>query len=319
MGKYVFGVDVGGTSVKMGLFDAEGLVLDTWEIPTRTEDHGKNILPDIAGSINQKIEDENIEKEDVIGIGIGVPGPVSENGVVNKAVNLGWGIMPVADTIRVLCGIPAKAGNDANVAALGEMWKGGGQGYKSLVLVTLGTGIGGGVIVDGKLVTGAAGAGGEIGHMHVMDGEEEACNCGGKGCLEQYGSATGIVRLARKYLAKTDMPSVLREGELTAKAVFDAAKSGDDAAIVIAGQFGEILGKGLGMIASVLNPEAFVIGGGVSKAGEILFDYIRPAFESYVFPGSIDTKFKLATLGNNAGIYGAAKLVLDDADRSGRI
>ncbi len=319
MGKYVFGVDVGGTSVKMGLFDSEGLVLDAWEIPTRTENHGENILPDIAGSINQKIEDENMGKEDVIGIGIGVPGPVSENGVVNKAVNLGWGITPVADTIRVLCGTPVKAGNDANVAALGEMWKGGGQGYKSLVLVTLGTGIGGGVIVDGKLVTGASGAGGEIGHMHVMDGEEEACNCGRKGCLEQYGSATGITRLARKYLAKTDISSVLREEELTAKAVFDAAKSGDEAAVAIAGQFGEILGKGLGMIASVLNPEAFVIGGGVSKAGEILFDYIRPAFETYVFPGSIDTKFKLATLGNNAGIYGAAKLVLDDADRSGRI
>lgn len=311
MGKYIFGVDVGGTSVKMGLFDAAGEVLDKWEIPTRTENGGEKILPDIADSINQKIAEKKYAKEEIAGIGIAVPGPVDAAGVVNRAVNLGWGVTPVKETIEKLCGIPTVVGNDANVAALGEMWKGGGQGYTSLVLVTLGTGIGGGVIVDGCLVTGAAGAGGEIGHMHVMDGEEEACNCGCKGCLEQYGSATGIVRLAKRTLAKSDKPSVLRDGDITAKAVFDAVKEGDEAAIDIAGEFGEILGKGFAMIASVLNPAAFVIGGGVSKAGEILFDYIRPPFEKYVFPGAKDAKFVLATLGNDAGIYGGAKLVLD--------
>lgn len=311
--KYVFGVDVGGTSVKMGLFDLEGTLVDTWEIPTRTENGGEVILPDIAVSINKKIKEEDFAKEDIAGIGIGVPGPVDGNGVVHGAVNLGWSVTPVSETLSNLCGLPAKAGNDANVAALGEMWKGGGQGYTSLILVTLGTGIGGGIIVDGKLVTGASGAGGEIGHMHVMDGEEEVCNCGCKGCLEQYGSATGIVRLAKKFLAKTDMPSVLRTEEITAKAVFDAVKAGDVAAVSVAEQFGEILGKGFAMIASVLNPEAFVVGGGVSKAGEILFDFIRPPFEKYVFSGSKDAQFKLATLGNYAGIYGAAKLVLDES------
>ena len=311
MGKYVFGVDVGGTTVKLGLFDVEGNLLDKWEIPTRTENGGENILPDIAESINRQMEKEQYAKEKIAGIGIAVPGPVNEDGIVNKAVNLGWGVTPVKEIMEKLCGVPVQVGNDANVAALGEMWKGGGQGYTSLVLVTLGTGIGGGVIVDGRLVTGADGAGGEIGHMHVMDGEEESCNCGCKGCLEQYGSATGIVRLAEKVLNRTQEPSVLRGTKVTAKAVFDAVKSGDKTAITIAEEFGEILGKGFAMIASVLNPAAFVVGGGVSRAGEILFEYIRPAFERYVFPGAKNAKFVLATLGNDAGIYGSAKLVLD--------
>ncbi len=311
MGNYVFGVDVGGTSVKMGLFNMEGMAVDKWEIPTRTENGGENILPDIAESIHEKIAEKQYSKEEIAGIGIAVPGPVNGAGVVNKAVNLGWDVTPVKEIMEKLSGLPTEVGNDANVAALGEMWKGGGKGYTSLVMVTLGTGIGGGVIVDGRLVTGVDGAGGEIGHMHIMDGEEEPCNCGCRGCLEQYGSATGIVRLAGKVLAESDEPSILREKEVTAKAVFDAVREGDKAAQETAERFGEILGKGLAMIASVLNPAVFVIGGGVSKAGEILFDYIRPPFEKYVFSGSRDAKFVLATLGNDAGIYGAAKLVLD--------
>ena len=177
MAEYIFGVDVGGTSVKMGIFDVEGAVVDKWEIPTRTENGGENILPDIAESINRQMEKEQYAKEKIAGIGIAVPGPVNEDGIVNKAVNLGWGVTPVKEIMEKLCGVPVQVGNDANVAALGEMWKGGGQGYTSLVLVTLGTGIGGGVIVDGRLVTGADGAGGEIGHMHVMDGH---CAAGGE-------------------------------------------------------------------------------------------------------------------------------------------
>ena len=252
MGKYIFGVDVGGTTVKMGLFDRDGMVVDKWEITTRTENGGEHILPDIADSINSKIAEKQYLKEDVLGIGIAVPGPVNGLGIVSKAVNLGWKETHVKEIMERLCGVPAEVGNDANVAALGEMWKGGGQGYSSLVLVTLGTGIGGGVIADGRLITGAWGAGGEIGHMHVMDGEEEACNCGCKGCLEQYGSATGIVRLAKRILDKTEEPSVLRGTEITAKAVFDAVKEKDLVAQEIAGEFGEILGKGFAMIASVL-------------------------------------------------------------------
>ena len=310
MSKYVFGVDLGGTTVKLGLFDVEGTVLDKWEIPTRKEDSGKHILPDIAEAILAKMSEKSIEKSQVQGVGIGVPGPVDDKGVIIKAVNLGWDTMNIHEELGKLLGLPVQAGNDANVAALGEMWKGGGQGYENLVLVTLGTGVGGGIIINGKILTGSTGAGGEIGHMHLVDGEEEACGCGKHGCLEQYTSATGIVRLANRALAKNTRPTVLKQGEVTAKDVFDAVKTGDAVAIEIAEQFGYYLGKGLANIAAVTNPQAFVIGGGVSKAGTILFDYINKYFQQYVFLGCKNVDFKLATLGNDAGIYGAAKLVI---------
>ena len=309
--KYVFGVDIGGTTVKLGFFDTEGNILDKWEIPTRKELGGKYILPDIADSIADKLMENNITKEEVVGVGVGVPGPVDADGVVFKAVNLGWDIFSVSNTLGDLVNLPVKAGNDANVAALGEMWKGGGKGHDDLVAVTLGTGVGGGIIVQGKLLAGATGAGGEIGHIHVEDNETDSCGCGKTGCLEQYGSATGIVRLATRALEATDEASVLRDGELTAKAVCDAAKAKDPVAVKVMEQFGEYLGRGLAAIACVVNPEIFVIGGGVSKAGEMLFDYIRPHYEKYVFHGSKNTKFALATLGNDAGIVGAARLVLE--------
>lgn len=314
MSKYVFGVDVGGTTVKLGLFDAEGSLLDKWEIPTRTENGGENILPDTAESIKAKMAEKNITKEAVAGVGLGAPGPIDAKGTVYDAVNLGWGTFSITDTLSGLLDIPVKAGNDANVAALGEMWKGGGKGCKNLVAVTLGTGVGGGIIVNGEMLTGANGAGGEIGHIHVQDGEEEACNCESKGCLEQYASATGIVRLARRKLAESTEPSILRKRPveiLSAKAVFDAVKDGDAVAIQIAEQFGEYLGKALGVIAGVVNPEIFVIGGGVSKAGDILFKFIKPYFDQTVFKGCKNAEFALATLGNDAGIYGAAKLILE--------
>lgn len=312
MAGYVFGVDVGGTTVKLGLFDISGNLLDKWEIPTRTEDGGKNILPDIAADIKAKMAQKNIVKDDVAGVGVGVPGPVDGNGIVHKAVNLGWGQFNLKEELTgLLDGMRVEGGNDANVAALGEMWKGGGQGHKNLVAVTLGTGAGGGVIINGEIMTGATGAGGEIGHIHVEDNETERCGCGNYGCLEEYASATGIVRIANRTLKSSDKDSILRSGEISAKAVFDAVKAGDELAIEIAGIFGDYLGKGLGIIAGVINPEIFVIGGGVSKAGEVLFDYIKPAFEKTVFHGCRDTIFALATLGNDAGIYGAAKMVLD--------
>ena len=309
--KYVFGVDIGGTTVKLGFFDTEGNILEKWEIPTRKDLGGKYILPDIAESITDKLMEKGITKEEVVGVGVGVPGPVDADGVVFKAVNLGWDIFSVSNTLGDLINLPVKAGNDANVAALGEMWKGGGKGHDDLVAVTLGTGVGGGIIVQGKLLAGATGAGGEIGHIHVEDNEEDRCGCGKKGCLEQYGSATGIVRIATRVLAATDEASVLREGELTAKSVCDAAKAKDAVAVKVMEQFGAYLGRGLAAIACVVNPEVFVIGGGVSKAGEMLFDYIRPHYEKYVFHGSKNTKFALATLGNDAGIVGAARLVLE--------
>ena len=309
MKKYVFGVDIGGTTVKLGLFDVEGNVLDKWEIPTRTEDSGENILPDIADSIKEKMK--QIGKDFVAGVGVGAPGPVDGKGIVHRAVNLGWGTFSIKDTLENLLSMPVMAGNDANVAALGEMWMGGGQGYRDLVVVTLGTGVGGGIIIDGKMLTGSTGAGGEIGHIHVNDKEEEICGCGNRGCLEQYSSATGITRLANQLLASSNKDSILRSGEVSAKTVFDAVKERDPLAVEVAEKFGRYLGDALASIACVVNPEAFVIGGGVSKAGEILIDYIRPHYEKNVFHGSRQVKFSLATLGNDAGIYGAAKLILD--------
>ncbi len=309
--KYIFGVDLGGTTVKMGLFNESGEVLDKWEIKTVKDNNGAQILPDIAASIKAKVSEKNINKDDVIGVGIGVPGPIDDNGNIFGASNLGWGTFNVSETLSNLTGFKVKTGNDANVAALGEMWMGGGKGYKSIVMVTLGTGVGGGVIIDEKIVAGAKGAGGEIGHILVNPHETETCGCGKKGCLEQYGSATGVVRLANRRLAKDDKASSLRGKDISCKDVWDAVKAGDEVALEIAEEFGLILGNGLGVIACVVNPEAFVIGGGVSKAGEILLDYIVKNFKETTFRGCKETDFKLATLGNDAGIYGAAKLVID--------
>lgn len=307
----MFGVDVGGTSVKLGLFSVDGNIIDKWEISTKTENGGERILPDVADSIKAKMVEKKIEKGEVVGVGLGAPGPIDAEGTVYGAVNLGWKTFSIRDTLSELLDMPVKAGNDANVAALGEMWKGGGEGYRNLVAVTLGTGVGGGIIINGEMHTGATGAGGEIGHIHVQDGETDVCGCGNKGCLEQYASATGIVRLAKRKLAATSQPSMLRSRNISAKSVFDCVKEGDEVAIQIAEQFGEYLGKGLGVIAGIINPEVFVIGGGVSKAGDILFRFIKPYYDETVFFGNDDVKFALATLGNDAGIYGAAKLVLE--------
>ena len=310
MKKYCFGIDVGGTTVKMGLFTTEGELLDKWEIPTRKEDGGSYILNDVAASVEAKLAEKNIAKADVAGAGIGVPGPTLDTGYVSICVNLGWKDKNPANELSELLSIPVKAGNDANVAALGEMWKGGGEGYLDVVLLTLGTGVGGGIIINGEIAPSHRGVGGELGHITVNPDEEATCNCGNHGCLEQYASATGIVRLAKRRLEADTKDSVLRQGEVSAKTVFDAVKAGDEVACEIAEQFGQYLGKGLAAIAAVVNPEAFVIGGGVSKAGDILCQYITKYYEKYAFHGCMNAQFKLATLGNDAGIYGAAKLVL---------
>lgn len=310
MSKFCFGIDVGGTTVKFGFFTEDGTLIDKWEIKTRTENHGEFILSDIKKSIEESLAEKSILKEDIIGVGIGVPGPVNEEGSVFSAINLGWANLPVASMLHDLTGFSTKVANDANIAALGEMWKGGGVGHQNVVLVTLGTGVGGGIIINEKIVSGANGAGGEIGHMHVEDTETNSCNCGNQGCLEQVASATGVVRLAKKRLEKDDTPSVLREEEITAKAVFDAVKAGDPLAMEVAEQFGKYLGTALANIASVVDPEVIVIGGGVSKAGTVLLDYVKKYFHTYAFPACKNTPFALASLGSDAGIYGAAKLIL---------
>ncbi|MBQ7616156.1 MAG: ROK family glucokinase [Butyrivibrio sp.] len=311
MTRYVFGADVGGTTVKIGLLTETGEKVDFWEIPTRTEDHGSNIIPDIAAAIREKMKEKNIEDTQVIGAGIGVPGAVNADGLCYQAVNIGWENVNVANELHSKLKLPVKAGNDANVAALGEAWKGGGQGYPNMCLVTLGTGVGGGIIIEGKILTGAKGSGGEIGHIHLVDDEPETCGCGNHGCFEMYASATGAVRLAKRVLASTNEDSVLRNKDFECKDIFAAAKNGDKLAVKASEQYGYYLGKGIAAVASVVNPEIVVLGGGVSKAGDVLFDLLKPSFQKYVFPGCRDTKFALAKLGNDAGVFGAAKLLID--------
>ena len=310
--KYGFGVDLGGTTVKIAFFDETGLMLDKWEIPTVTANGGSRILPDIAASIQQFIEQKTVDPASVIGVGIGVPGPVSSKGIVNKCINLGWGVFNIADELSRLVGFPVKAGNDANVAALGEYWKGGGKGCDNMVFVTLGTGVGGGIVIEGKLLHGAHGSGAEIGHMVLNRDETVPCNCGKHGCVEQYCSATGIVSLANKALAASDEVTALRTNDaLTCKHIFDSAKVGDELALRVLDQFYRYMGEFLGNLCDVVDPDAVVLGGGVSKAGQVLLDGIRPYFDQYVFHAARGARFALASLGNDAGAYGAFKLALD--------
>ena len=309
--KYGFGVDLGGTTVKIAYFEENGTMMDKWEIPTRTENGGENILPDIAASIREYLRKNAVADSDILGIGIGVPGPVDAKGVVNKCVNLGWGVFNINETLGGLTGFPVRAGNDATVAALGECWKGGGQGCKNMVLATLGTGVGGGIVVDGKVLLGAHGAGGEIGHIILEPNETDTCGCGNHGCAEQYFSATGVVRLAKKYLAANDTPSSLCSLDtITCKDIFDAGNAGDSAATAILEQVYDYMGRFLAAICCVTNPEVVVLGGGVSKAGQPLLDGARRYFDKYVFHGCKNVRFELAQLGNDAGAYGAFKLVL---------
>ena len=299
--KYGFGIDLGGTTVKIAYFDETGTMLEKWEIPTVTANGGAQILPDIAASIRSFLDAHQINETNILGLGIGVPGPVNGKGVVNKCVNLGWGVFNIAEELSKLTGFPVKAGNDANVAALGEYWKGGGQGCENMVFVTLGTGVGGGIVIGGQLLHGSHGSGAEIGHMVLNPKETATCGCGKHGCVEQYGSATGIVRLAGLH----------GMNNVTCKDIFDAGKAGDKVALEVLAEYYDYLGQFLGSLCSAVDPEVVVLGGGVSKAGQVLLDGILPAFHKYVFHAASDVKFSLASLGNDAGAYGAFKLALD--------
>lgn len=307
--KYLFGIDIGGTTIKCGFFTSQGELIEKKELPTDKDDNGSRILSDIALYVADTLEKRHIQKSDVTGIGLGVPGSVTDDGIVNKCVNLGWGVKDAAGELSKLTDIEVKTGNDANMAALGEYWKGSAKGFKSTMLITIGTGVGGGLILDGKPVTGANGAAAEIGHLPIVLGEEEYCNCGKKGCLEQVASATGIVRTAKRILTESDKESVLRKKEeMTAKDVFEAAKAGDYLAICTTETVCEYLGRGLACVAAVVDPECFLIGGGVSKAGKYFIDLIQKYYQKYAFHPSRLSKIMTAQLGNDAGMYGAAKL-----------
>lgn len=304
---YKFGVDVGGTTVKIGLFSGDGKLEEKYEIATDKSDQGAHIIEHIAAKLDEIIAKKSYGILDCMGVGIGLPGPV-DRGMILGCVNLGWGIFSIVEEFsKAFHNVPVYAGNDANIAALGEYVAGAGKGMKNMMMVTLGTGVGGGIIIDGRILEGANGGAGEIGHIPVNPQEQDTCGCGKKGCLEQYASATGIVRIAEK-LRKENGNTALPAG-CTAKQVFDYAKEGDELAMQAVEELGRYLGLALASCACVLNPEGIVIGGGVSRAGKILLDVTEKNFQTYVFKPCRNVKFSLAELGNDAGIYGAAAMV----------
>lgn len=308
--QYLFGVDIGGTTVKIGLVSFDGELLDSFEIKTNTKEEGKNILPEIRDAIYNYLDLKNLNKNDVLGIGFGVPGPVTNN-VVRGCVNLGWKTMNIKEEFGKLLDFNTNivCANDANVAALGEMHACGDNSIKNSVMFTLGTGVGGGIIMENKVVDGINGAGGELGHLRLDTVHNFSCNCGLTGCLETVASATGVVRLAKKYLGT--IPSVLNEIEedkIECRTVFDAAKANDALALKVVEEVGYYIGYAASIVACVVDPEVFIIGGGVSKAGKILIDAIEKNYQNYAFHASKNTPFLLAKLGNDAGMLGAALL-----------
>ncbi len=314
MKEYAFGIDLGGTTAKLGLFTTSGALLEKWEVPTDTSNKGESILPNLAAAVRAKMAEKELTAEQVEGVGIGVPGPVQDASVVPiVCANLGgWGQQNVAARLSgLLDGLKVLVGNDANVAALGEIWMGTAKGCRSAVMVTLGTGVGGGVIVNGRVIDGAHGAGGEIGHITVNRHESAACGCGKHGCLEQYSSATGVVRCMKKLLdERPDVPCVLRGRDFEAKDVFDAARAGDELAAREVSEMTDVLALALASIAATADPEMFLVGGGVARAGDILFDPLAAHYRKYAFRSCRETPIKQASLGNDAGIYGAVRLIV---------
>ena len=309
---FYYGVDIGGTTVKLGRFSGDGTLHEKWALPTRTGENGKYIFDDIAASILSRTVEAGGSPSQIKGVGMGIPGPILPDGCMEMGVNIGMRHVYPAKELSERLNLPLVCcGNDANVAALGEAWKGGGTGFSSIFLFTLGTGVGGGAVVDGRILQGSHGIAGEIGHTTVNFAETEACNCGNRGCLEQYASATGLVREAKKALAACQAHSLLREKKnLTAKDVLDAAKAGDPVAGTAAAAMGRYLAWAMSWVSHILDPDAFVIGGGVSAAGEFLLDLIREEYAERTKMLLRKAELRLATLGNEAGIYGAVRMVL---------
>lgn len=314
MKEYAFGIDLGGTTAKIGLFTTTGDLLEKWEVPTDTSDQGARILPNLAAAVQDKMAQRSLRPDQIEGVGLGVPGPVQDSSVVAiVCANLGgWGDCDAgAQLSQLLGGLRVQVGNDANVAALGEIWMGAAKGCRSAVMVTLGTGVGGGVVADGKLIEGAHGAGGEIGHITVNPQETAQCGCGKHGCLEQYSSATGVVRCMNKLLEQNpDVPCTLRGRDFAAKDVFDAARSGDKLAQQEVEDMTLTLALALGNIAAITDPEMFLVGGGVARAGDVLLEPLSRHYQANAFLSCRNTPIRLANLGNDAGIYGAVRLIV---------
>lgn len=310
--KQIYGVDVGGTSVKLGLFDTEGILLEKWSIPTRVGENGKYLLDDVAQSILQKSVAAGGSPADILAVGMGVPGPIRRSGYVFKMVNVGIkDINPPDELSRRLGGVPVFGMNDATSAAFGEYCHGSGQGCHSLFMITLGTGVGGGFVLDGVPLWGSGGLAGEIGHLLVNPEETEFCNCGKCGCLEQYASATGLVHQGHRILSSTTDPSILREiKNFDAKDILDAAKDGDKVAVAIAERAGRYLSVAIASIIYLMDPDVIVLGGGVSNAGEYLIGLVETRSRQMTALSTGGTPIKLATLGNDAGIIGNASLAI---------
>ncbi|TVX78559.1 ROK family glucokinase [Peribacillus simplex] len=314
--KWLVGADIGGTTIKMAFINQNGEIIYKWEIPTNINEKGKNIPKEMAKSIDQTLSELGQEKQKLIGIGVGAPGPVNlGNGSIDVAVNLGWNNFPLKDLLEMGTSLPVIVDNDANAAAIGEMWKGAGQGSKDLLCITLGTGVGGGIISNGQIVHGINGAGGEIGHITSLVEDGAPCNCGKTGCIETIASATGIVRLAIEELSFTETPSRLRDFYnehqiLSSELVFEVANEGDELANRVIGKVTLYLGLALAHLANGLNPEKIIIGGGVSKAGDALLVPLKEQLTRFAFPRVLQgVELANATLGNDAGIMGGAWLV----------
>ena len=307
--KYIFGVDVGGTNIKLGMFDSDANLIEKCEFATPIKDVCANMVKTINENILALLTKRGESSESIIGVGIGFPSAVEYDGYISDTTNLDLVDCNPSRDLSLMLGVPVFSENDANIAALGEFVRGAGQGYSNMVMITLGTGLGGGIVWDGRLLRSPRCGIGEIGHIRIETNEKEYCGCGKRGCLEQYASATGVVKMAREKLAESNENSVLRGITLSSKAVFDAAKSGDVLATQVLKRFGDYLGLGLGDAATILDPDVFVIGGGVSKAGEMIIDLLMPAFLENTTPVSRKVEFRMAQLGNDAGIYGAAAFV----------
>ncbi|GAA3024487.1 ROK family glucokinase [Tetragenococcus solitarius] len=319
--KKIMGIDLGGTTVKFAILTTEGEIQQKWSIKTNILDEGSHIVPDIIKSINHRLDLYDMKAQDFIGIGMGTPGSVDrQKGTVVGAYNLNWKTtQPVKEQIEKETGIPFALDNDANVAALGERWKGAGDNEPNVVFITLGTGVGGGIIMESELLHGVAGCAGEIGHITVEpDGFE--CTCGKKGCLETIASATGIVRIARKLAEEYAGASYLKQRldngeELTSKDIFELAGQEDRLAMMVVDRICYYLGLACGNIGNLLNPSSLILGGGVSAAGEFLREKVVNYFKQFTFPQVTESsKVKLAQLGNDAGIIGAASLALKFKD-----
>lgn len=311
--KIYVGVDVGGTAIKVGICNADGQLLHTYEGPTEASKGTDTILQNIAKYAQQIVVESDYEWEQVDGVGVGIAGFLDiPNGIVKFAPNLKIENVNLKAYLEQELNKTVKVNNDANVAALGEAWGGAGRGIAHCVCYTLGTGVGGGIIIDGKIVEGYAGMAGELGHMSIVpDLEAIQCGCGKMGCLETVSSATGIIRMAKDAVERGDRTSLSQVENIMAKDVLDAAKAGDEVATRIVNRAAFYLGKSMAMIAIVLNPQYFIIGGGVSKAGDFLFDQIREVFEKYTQDQAKENvKIVAATLGNDAGVVGAAGLIL---------